>query len=169
MLKHTKYLITGAQLSLNGSQETSAGRQFNYYHPITVRYADLDTQGHVNNASFITYVESARMAYYQAVGVWDGQNFNTFGMVVAEQQISYLKPIRFGQELHVGLGVSHMGTKSLEFSFQIEESSTGMALARGKVVMVAYDPEGEHSIPIPPAWREKINLFEKREERNDTA
>jgi len=71
--------------------------------------------------------------------------------------------------IHLGWWLPHMGTKSLEFSFQIEESSTGMALARGKVVMVAYDPEGERSIPIPPAWREKINLFEKREERNDTA
>jgi len=37
--------------------------RFAYTHPITVRYADLDPQQHVNNAAVVTYLESARMIY----------------------------------------------------------------------------------------------------------
>ena len=39
--------------------------QFTFYHPIAVRYADLDTHRHVNNISILEYVETARTAYYQ--------------------------------------------------------------------------------------------------------
>jgi acyl-CoA thioester hydrolase len=135
---------------------------FNFYHPITVRYADLDPQQHVNNAAVVTYIESARMGYYQAVGIWDGQSFERFGMVVANLHIDYLGPIRFGQVVRVGLGVHHMGNKSMRFRFRVEDSTSRQALARGEVVMVAYDPQSERSIPIPTDWREKIESFEKR-------
>jgi acyl-CoA thioester hydrolase len=135
---------------------------FNFYHPITVRYADLDPQQHVNNATVVTYIESARMGYYQAVGIWDGQSFERFGMVVANLHIDYLAPIRFGQGVRVGLGVHHMGNKSMRFRFRMEDSTSGKSLARGEVVMVAYDPQSERSIPIPADWREKIETFEKR-------
>lgn len=133
---------------------------FTYYHPITVRYADLDPQQHVNNAAVVTYLESARMGYYQASGIWDGKSFDQFGMMVAAMHIDYLKPITFGQSVRVGQLVSHMGTKSIRFRFQIEDANSGHALARGEVVMVAYDPISEKSIPIPTDWREKIAKFE---------
>ena len=135
---------------------------FNFYHPITVRYADLDPQQHVNNAAVVTYIESARMGYYQAVGIWDGRTFGSFGMVVANLHIDYLSPIRFGQSVRVGLGVRHLGNKSMRFRFRVEDGTSGQAIARGEVVMVAYDPQSERSIPIPAEWREKINTFEKR-------
>ena len=140
---------------------------FNFYHPITVRYADLDPQQHVNNAAVVTYIESARMGYYQATGVWEGSSFEHFGMVVASQHIDYLAPIRFGQAVRVGLGVRYMGNKSLRFRFRVEDATSGQVLARGEVVMVAYDPQSERSIPIPTDWREKIETFENRGTQND--
>lgn len=140
---------------------------FAYQHPITVRYADLDPQQHVNNAAVVTYLESARMGYYQASGIWDGQSFDRFGMVVAALHIDYLKPIRFGQTMQVGLSVIHMGNKSLRFRFQVEEPGAELIFARGEIVMVAYDPQIERTIPIPPEWRERIDQFENPGEKND--
>lgn len=142
---------------------------FVYHHPITVRYADLDPQKHVNNAAVLTYLESARMGYYQASTIWDGVSFGQFGMVVANLHIDYLAPIRFGQALIVALGVRHMGTKSMRFRFRVEEQSTGLVFARGEIIMVAYDPQNERSIPIPEEWRTKITLFEEKGTANDPA
>jgi acyl-CoA thioester hydrolase len=34
---------------------------FRFVHPIEVRFRDLDALGHVNNAVYLTYLESARM------------------------------------------------------------------------------------------------------------
>ncbi|MCJ7694718.1 MAG: acyl-CoA thioesterase [Anaerolineaceae bacterium] len=142
---------------------------YNYYHPINVRYADLDTQRHVNNTAVVTFLESARMGYYQASGIWDGRSFDDFGLVVAALKIDYLKPILFGQTVRVGLSVIHMGNKSLRFHFEMDDGSAKSLYARGEIVMVAFDPINDRSIPIPPEWRERINIFEKKREENDPA
>ena len=36
-------------------------------HPVEVRLTDPDAMGHVNNARYLTYVEIARIAYYEQV------------------------------------------------------------------------------------------------------
>ena len=41
---------------------------FNFSIPLDVRYGDLDPQWHVNNARFLTYLESARMGYFNEPG-----------------------------------------------------------------------------------------------------
>ena len=46
--------------------------KFRYYHLIEVRYGDLDPQGHVNNACYLTYMEQARIGYIQHLGLWAG-------------------------------------------------------------------------------------------------
>ena len=143
--------------------------RFAHTHPIIVRYADLDPQQHVNNAAVVTYLESARMGYYQACGLWDGRSFERFGMVVAALHVDYLKPILFGQAVRVGLSVVHMGNKSLRFQFRVFEHGSDAIFARGQIVMVAYDPTVGRSIPIPQDWRSKITQFEQFGEEHETA
>jgi acyl-CoA thioester hydrolase len=140
---------------------------YSYYHPIVIRYSDIDAQKHVNNAVVITYLESARMGYYQACGLWDGKAFDKFGMVVAAIKIDYLKPILFGQSIRIGLRISRIGNKSLQFIFQVEDQSETITFARGEIIMVAYDPKREKSIPVPTDWKEKIENFEKMGEKNE--
>jgi len=135
---------------------------FSYYHPITVRYGDLDPQGHVNNAVYLTYLESARLGYYQQVGIYHPDSRIMTGMVVVHNEIDYLAPIRFGQAVQVGLRVEKIGTKSISFAFQIEEVNDGTPFARGKSVMVAFDNVTEQGIPIPDDWREQIIQFEEK-------
>ena len=45
--------------------------QFSFYHPVEVRYGDIDPQGHVNNAKHLTYFEQARVACMKSLGtIW---------------------------------------------------------------------------------------------------
>ncbi len=136
---------------------------YTYYHAITVRFADLDFQGHVNNAVFLTYVESARLGYYEQAGIWRRESGVNTGMVVAHIDIDYLAPIFFGQEIRVGLRLARLGHKSFTLAFLIETIPGRVPLASGTSVMVAYDRKSEKSIPIPPEWHEKIIEFEQRE------
>ena len=133
---------------------------FTYYHPITVRFADLDAQAHVNNAVYLSYLESARLGYYEQAGFWRPNRGMQTGMVVAHIDIDYLAPIRFGQAIQVGLRLDRMGNKSFTLAFLIETIEERMPLARGSSVMVPIDPKIGTSIPIPADWREKITRFE---------
>ena len=137
--------------------------EFSFYYPITIRYSDLDPQGHVNNAAYLSYLESARFGYYEAAGIWQrGASVRT-GMVVARVEIDYLAPIFLGQSIRVGLRVDRLGEMSFTFAFQIESIPDGKTFARGITVMVAYDDQSERSIPLPPDWRAKFNRLEKQE------
>lgn len=140
----------------------NATDSFTYYHPITVRYSDLDAQGHVNNAAYLSYLESARLGYYEASDIWHKDSGFKTGLVVAHIEIDYLAPIFFGQTVRVGLRIEHLGNKSMVFEFLIEDEQSSKALARGNSVMVAYDNASESSIPVPSDWRAKITKFEQQ-------
>ena len=134
---------------------------FHFYHPIEVRYGDLDPQGHVNNAKHLTYFEQARIAYWIKLGLFTkDQSFMELGVILADAHITYLAPIYYGQNLKVGVHISKVGNKSMTWMQNIVDVDTGKELANGEVIMVAYDYRAEKTISIPQEWREKINEFE---------
>ena len=139
-------------------------QDFPYYEDIKVRYSDLDTLQHVNNVSILEYVETARTGYYHASGIWDGTIRDGFGMVVASVKIDYLTSIQFGDPVRVGIKLGHLGGKSLRSRFQVENSETQDAFARGEVVMVAYNHAEDHSQPVSQEWRERLAAFENNQE-----
>ncbi len=139
-------------------------KNFSYYHPIHVRYADLDTLLHVNNVAIMQYVETARTGYYRETGIWDGTMSGGFGMVVASIHIDYLVSIQFDDQVRVGIRTAHIGGKSLRFQFQVESADGETAFARGEVVMVAYNHAENKSRRVPQDWREKLAAFEHNEE-----
>ncbi len=86
---------------------------FRFFHPVTVRYGDLDPQGHVNNAAFITYLEHARVSYVRHLGLWDGKSFLEIGFILARVEMDYREPIQMTDLIEVGVRVSRLGNKSL--------------------------------------------------------
>jgi acyl-CoA thioester hydrolase len=131
-----------------------------FYHLIEVRYGDLDPQGHVNNAKYLTYFEQARVAYLQHLGLWDGKSFLDVGMILADVKVTFRAPVRFGQELRVGVQVTRLGGKSFTTTYCLEDAHTHKELATGAATLVAYDYRARESISIPEVWRHAIATFE---------
>ena len=135
--------------------------QFRFYHPIEVRYGDLDPQGHVNNAKHLTYFEQARVAYLIELGLFTrDQSFMKIGVIVADVHLTYLKPIYFGQNIKIGVHTAKLGNKSMTWEQNIVDTDTGKALATGEVIIVTFDYRDEKTISIPHEWRDKISAFE---------
>jgi acyl-CoA thioester hydrolase len=134
--------------------------EFRYFHAIEVRYGDLDPQGHVNNAAYLTYLEQARIGYIRSLGLWPGGSFLDIGIILADAQITFRAPILFGQEVRVGVRVSRLGNKSLQMQYRIEAAPTGRELAVASTVLVTYDYRTAETIPIPEEWRRVIGEFE---------
>jgi acyl-CoA thioester hydrolase len=134
---------------------------FRFYHPIEVRYGDLDPQGHVNNAKFLTYFEQARVQYMIELGLFTrDQSFMKIGVIIADIHITYVQPINFGQSIKVGVRAVRFGNKSMTWEQNIVDGTSGKELAKGEVVIVTYDYKEEKTISIPREWREKIIEFE---------
>ena len=134
---------------------------FNFFHPVEVRYGDLDPQGHVNNAKHLTYFEQARIAYMIELRLFTkDQSFMEIGIILADVHITYLAPVYFGEQIKVGVHAAKLGNKSMTWDQNIVDAKTGKELAKGEVVMVTYDYKEEKTINLPHEWREKIKAFE---------
>lgn len=131
--------------------------EFNFSIPLDVRYGDLDPQWHVNNARFLTYLESARMGYLRSLDLFDGENFFDFNLIVADIHISYLAPIKLTQKIRVWIRASRLGNKSLTFIYEIRDDETQKVCATAETIMVTYDYHQQKSIPIPEKWRQAIS------------
>lgn len=142
--------------------------EFRFYQPIQVRYGDLDPQGHVNNARYLTYMEQGRVAYVHHLGLWEGDSFLNLGIIMADVHVTFKAPILWGQSLRVGVRISRLGNKSLHSEYVIEDSQTGAVLAEGSSVLVAFDYRAGRTIPIPDRWRRRIMEFEGLDESYET-
>lgn len=133
---------------------------FHFYHPIEIRYGDIDPQRHVNNARYFTFMEQARVEYLVNLGLWTGEDFDHIGIIMAEQSCTYLAPITLQQKVEIGVCTEQMGSKSIEMRYSLRDAQSRQELATGRSMLVAYDYQGAHSIPIPTKWREIIENFE---------
>ena len=126
-----------------------------------MRYGDLDPQGHVNNAKYLTFFEQARVQYMIHLGLYaQDQSFMKFGVIVADVHIAFLAPIHFGDEVKVGVRISKLGNKSMTVEQNIVNNASGQEMAKGEIVMVAFDYQSKKTISIPDEWRNKISRFE---------
>ena len=133
---------------------------YRFYHPIEVRYGDLDPQGHLNNAKYLTYLEQARIHYIKHLGLWDGGSFLKIGIILADAHITFRAAVQFAQPVRVGVRVTRLGNKSLEMEYCMEDAQTGQELATSTTVLVAYDYQTGETIPIPETWRKLIQGYE---------
>ena len=133
-------------------------KDFKISTEIKVRYSDLDTLMHVNNAKYLSFLEEARIDYIGKV-----LNFNRkkleFGVVVARIEIDYKYPVFLTDHLEVYTRCSRIGTKSFTFDcvFVINDSKIA---AISKVVMVSVDIEGK-TLEVPALWKAGIEQFEQ--------
>ncbi len=135
--------------------------EFRFYYPIDVRYGDLDPQGHLNNAMYLTYFETGRIKYWAHLGLFKpGDSFLNIGMIMADAHVTFKSAVEYGTSVKVGVRISRLGNKSMTSEYVIVDADTGEELATGSSVLVAYDYRVGKTIPIPDVMRENITEFE---------
>lgn len=118
-----------------------------FQHPIEPRWRDLDAFGHVNNSNFLTYLEEARIRWFET---FDGQWVNdAIAPLLAAVQLNYRAPIDYPSSISVELFAQRIGTTSLTVGHYIRSADGGVLHADGHVVMVWIDRETGRPIALP--------------------
>lgn len=142
------------------NSDTISEPSFYFSTSIEVRFADLDAFGHVNHATYFTFMEQGRFKYFDAVGLWrHSRPFHELGIIIAEAHCSYKKPVLISEVVEVAIRVSRLGNKSFEMEYLL--SVHGEEVAKGRTTQVAFDYKTGKSISVPEEWRKKIAAFEK--------
>ena len=121
--------------------------------PLHVRWRDLDAFNHVNNSSYLTFLEEARLQWLRTV---PGEWFNAHAMpVMAAVELHYRKPIEWPAEIDVLLSCERLGNSSMTIGNRIvDRNDHACVYADGSVVMVWVDPATGASVPLPQAIRD---------------
>lgn len=113
-----------------------------HQHPLSVRWSDLDSYGHVNNVKFFDYVQEARLALMTEVFGWPvGDHADRGWWLVVRQDIEYRRPLDFRLEPYVvRTTVAAVGNRSFTLAVRITDQPSGTVFATARTVVVAPTP-----------------------------
>ena len=133
-------------------EKVSGERKLLHVSRLPVRWADLDANGHVNNATYFTYFEQVRIEWLEGVGMQntaEGQ-----GPVVVQIECSFARPIPYPELLELRMYGGPPGRTSFPTFYEIIGSvEAGAQYAQGRAVMVWTDRKSGKSWPVPAAMR----------------
>ena len=100
--------------------------------------------GHVNNVSFVQYLEQSRVEWMHHLM---RQGLPRFDVVVVHLTMDYRKQIHFGQHVEVEVWPTKLGNTSFEFSYRV--LADGELCAEARSVQVGIDSQTMRPTPIP--------------------
>ena len=135
---------------------------FNFYYSFRVRYSEVDAQGIVFNAHYLTYFDTAMTEYLRHIK-YDyvkevkerNEDFHTVKTLV-----EYKAPIYFDQIIDVCLKVKKIGTSSLTFYIEVHPNKEDNMRVSGEVIWVNTNQETHSSAPLSKNLIKKIELLE---------
>jgi acyl-CoA thioester hydrolase len=120
---------------------------FDFVHRETVRFRDVDSMGHVNNAVYLTYLEQARLAFLARLT----PPARPREVILARVEIDFRSPAKAGDEVEIGVRPARLGTKSVELEHELRVD--GQLVAEARDVVVAFDYESGKTKAIPAEWQ----------------
>lgn len=119
--------------------------------PIQVRFGDTDALGHVNNAVYATYAETARIEFFREVAGLYSQPGETGGFILARLAMDFRSQVRLGQQVEVATRLTRLGNTSLTVTQQV--LADGVVAADVEAVAVSFDYGTQRPVPIPAELR----------------
>lgn len=127
---------------------------------IVVPWRDLDAAGHVNNAVYSSYLETARVkAWFHAKGIDASKVRDPIGeldIIFAHVSIEFRSQARFGETLVVSVRPGKVGTSSFQLLYDIRCKEDGRLVAEAESVQVCWDWPKQAKKPVPDDVRRRL-------------
>jgi acyl-CoA thioester hydrolase len=117
--------------------------------PIELRWRDLDAFNHVNNSNFMTYLEEARIRWFESLD--EPWLTDEIAPLLAAVQMNYRVPIPYPARVEVELSIERVGTTSVTIGHRIASEDGSILHADGHVVMVWINRASGRPTPLPSA------------------
>ncbi|VXB74867.1 Thioesterase [Luteimonas sp. 9C] len=121
--------------------------------PIELRWRDLDAFNHVNNSNFMTYLEEARIRWFDTVG--EPWVTDETAPLLAAVQMNYKVPIPYPAKIVVELLADRLGNSSVTIGHRIVSDDGDTLYADGHVVIVWIDRRTGRPTALPGPVRAK--------------
>jgi acyl-CoA thioester hydrolase len=133
---------------------------FTFWHPVGVRFKDIDLGGHAHHSIALVYFEEARAAYWSEVVGRDHSEEVDF--ILAEARIRYHQRILYPHRLKVGVRIPLLGKKHFVMEYLVL-GEDGAELVSGETTMVMFDYGKGTTKPVPSEVRRSVQAHEGSE------
>lgn len=155
--------IDADETDINVTDQPMTRDDFRFFWPFRVRYSEIDGQGIVFNAHYLTYFDTSITEYirwlpfpYGLGGIPDSDD----DFHIVKTIVEYRAPIRFDDDIEVGVRTGRIGRSSLTFDLGIFHRGGGENLATGEVIWVNTNQTTGKSTPLPGGLVEVIRSRE---------
>jgi len=137
-------------------------KDFRFFFPLRVRYSEIDGQGVVFNAHYLTYYDTSITEYFRWLGYDYAGEVKASGVDfhLAKSLVEYKAPILFDQEIEVGVRVGHIGNSSMRFDLAIFGRGEDKLHATGEIVYVYTDQTTHRAVRVSDRIREMIGALD---------
>ncbi|MES2337402.1 MAG: thioesterase family protein [Pseudomonadota bacterium] len=125
---------------------------YRHWQPITTRWSDNDAYGHVNNAIFYHWFDTAVNTWLASAGLLDIAQGDLIGLVV-QSQCRYASALSYPQEVEIGLAIDRLGSSSVTYGLGAFATSSADAAAEASFTHVYVDRATRRPVALPEAWR----------------
>jgi len=125
---------------------------------LQTRWRDNDIYGHVNNATYYEYMDTAINTLLISEGGLDIHTGSVIG-ICAESHCKFLGPLTFPGTVEVSLRVGHLGNSSVRYELALFDGDTGKAAATGWFVHVFVGDHDRAPAAIPPKLRSLLETL----------
>ena len=126
--------------------------EYPHVHEVPTRWDDNDVYGHVNNARYFAFFDTAINTWLIEEGGLDVDRGEVIG-VCAESHCAYTAAIAFPDAVEVGLRAAHIGSSSVRYELAVFKAGADEPAATGWFVHVFVDRETRRPAPPPPRLR----------------
>ncbi len=135
---------------------------FRHRNIVRVRNFEVDWQGIVHNAVYLQYFETGRFEYLRTTGyLLETLSVNRNSRVVlARNEVDYLHPAKFDDELEIYTKISKIGVTSFIFEGVIRNAKTKIYIAKNRAVHVWITPARGRPRKVPVAFIRRIQRYE---------
>ena len=125
---------------------------------IPVAWGEMDSFGHVNNIYYLRYFETARIRFFEEIGLLQYLKERGIGPILAETSCRFRRPVFYPDTLTVGARIKSIGKTSFIMEFSVISDASGLA-ASGEARMVIYDYKASKKTDIPDHIKEKLSTL----------
>ncbi len=118
------------------------------FRTVTTRWMDNDAYGHVNNAVYYSWFDTAVNAHLIEQGALDIQHGEIIGLVI-ETQCNYFASVEFPQTVESGLRVARIGRSSVRYEVGLFVQGAAMTAAQGHFIHVYVDRATRRPVDLP--------------------
>lgn len=118
---------------------------------LPLQWGEMDAYGHVNNAVYFRWFESARMEYFSRIGWPEIERASGVGPILHSTQARFRAPLEWPDEVVVTTRVRELAEDRFTMAYEVASQRLGRLAAEGWGVIVAFDYRagGKASLPAP--------------------